>query len=38
MTLFKLQHADERTDRNTRSKADRFSIFTLRFLGPETDF
>jgi hypothetical protein len=31
MSLFKLQHADERT----RSNADRFSFFTLRFLGAE---
>jgi hypothetical protein len=38
MSLFKLQHADERTDRHTRSNADRFSFFTLRFLGAEVDF
>jgi hypothetical protein len=37
MSLFKLQHADERTDRHTRSKADKFSFFTLRFLGVEVD-
>ena len=37
MSLFKLQHAEERTDRHTRSKAQRFSFFTLRFLGAEVD-
>jgi hypothetical protein len=38
MSLFKLQHAEERIDRHTRSKADRFSFFTFRFLGAEVDF
>ena len=37
MFLFKLQRADERTNRHTRSKAERFSFFILRFLGAEVD-
>ena len=38
MSLFKLQHADERTEIHTQSKADRFSFFTLRLLGIEVFF
>jgi len=38
MSLFKLQRADERIDRQAGGKADRFSFFILLFLGAEVDY